>query len=376
MGKKIEKCMKNAVARAIARLVRVRKISPAELASVHIERLLVLRQHNQMGDMLTAVPAFRGIRRRFEGARITLLAAPVNSEVMRNNPYVDEVLVYAKREYRGRPLRLVHLIRRLRRRRFDLAIVLNTFSFSVTSMLLAAASGARIRIGSTSKPFGSDLTSRFYHMELPLPSAGERVGMHESRHNLYPLAAIGVSEDNLGSLIVPTAADEQDCVSFLATVAPAGAHFIVIHPGAGKKENIWPAESFAAVARALSLRFGLQVVMVRGPMDGEACDRFLETYPGTVAVISRPSVGFLGALMTRAALTLCNDTGIMHIAGAVGARCVAVFGPTDPARWKPVGDHVVAVSSADGKVSSVHVRDVIDRAGAILDPLVRNEFDM
>lgn len=376
MGKKIEKRMKNAVARAIARLVRVRKISPAELASVRVERLLVLRQHNQMGDMLTAVPAFRGIRRRFEGARITLLAAPVNSEVMRNNPYVDEVLVYAKREYRRRPLRLARFIRRLRRQRFDLVIVLNTFSFSVTSMLLAAASGARIRIGSTSRPFGSDLTSRFYHMELPLPTADERVGMHESRHNLYPLAAIGVSEDDLGSLLIPTAADEQDCVSFLAAVAPAGKPFVVIHPGAGKKENVWPAESFAAVARELSLRFGFPVIMVRGPMDGEACDRFLEAHPDTAAVISRPSVGFLGALMTRAALTLCNDTGIMHIAGAVGARCVAVFGPTDPARWKPVGDHVVAASSADGNVASVNVRDVLDRAGAIIDPLVGNELDL
>jgi len=65
-------------------------------------------------------------------------------------------------------------------------------------------------------------------------------------------------------------------------------------------------------------------------------------------------------------LTLCNDTGIMHIAGAVGANCVAVFGPTDPARWKPVNETVVAVRGKDGNVESVSVEEVIAAAAALL----------
>jgi ADP-heptose:LPS heptosyltransferase len=77
-------------------------------------------------------------------------------------------------------------------------------------------------------------------------------------------------------------------------------------------------------------------------------------------------LGFLGALVKRSILTLCNDTGIMHIAGAVGARCVAVFGPTDPARWKPVNEAVVAVRGKDGNVDSVSVDEVVAAARALL----------
>jgi heptosyltransferase-3 len=70
--------------------------------------------------------------------------------------------------------------------------------------------------------------------------------------------------------------------------------------------------------------------------------------------------------MKRSALTLCNDTGIMHIAGAVGGRCVAVFGPTDPARWKPVNETVVAVRGKDGNIDSVSVDEVVAAAKTLL----------
>lgn len=362
MLRKVERFAKLALARFVARFLTVEKLEPAEFSRVAVERLLVIRQHNQMGDMLLAVPAFRGLRKRFPGARITLVGSSINSRVMENNPYVDEVLTYAKRRSRRNPLELPRFIGELRRRRFDAVIVLNTVSFSVTSMLLAVASGARLRVGSTSAPFGHDLTSRFYHLELPLPSPDELARMHESEHNLYPLAAIGVSERDLTSLLVPTETEREAARRFIAAAFGPEARFIVCHPGAGKRQNVWPPERFAELVRLLGEQRGLAAAAVRGPMDRETMDAFLAASTKLPAVVSCPTVGFLGALMERAALILCNDTGIMHIAGAVGARCVAVFGPTDPARWKPVNKIVVAVRGANGEVASVTVAEALEAA--------------
>jgi ADP-heptose:LPS heptosyltransferase len=364
--KRIERASKTALARAISPLLSKKRVTAGELARMPIRRLLVIRQHNQMGDMLLAVPALRGLRKRFAEARITIVAAPINADVCRRNPYVDEVLVYAKEENRRRPLGLLRFVAELRRRRFDAVIVLSTVSFSVTSMLLAAASGSRVRIGSTSRAFGHDLSSRFYHLELPLPAAVELARMHESAHNLYPLSAIGVEESDFTSALVPRADEELDCERFIAASFGEAARFIVVHPGAGKRANVWPAVRFAEVATALHERFGLGVAAVRGPVDRSALDAFLGacgTYP---VVISCPRVGFLGALMRRSALTLCNYTGIMHVAGAVGSRCVAVFGPTDPARWKPVNETVIAVKGIDGNVESVGVEEVLAAAVRLL----------
>jgi ADP-heptose:LPS heptosyltransferase len=364
--KRIEKAGKLALARFISLFLSKRRITARDLERVDVSRLLVIRQHHQMGDMLLAVPAFRGLRRRFVGARITLLASSINAACMARNPYVDEVLVLPRKKGPGNLPDLARFVADLRKRRFDAALVLNTVSFSVTSMLLAVASGARLRIGSTSAPFGHDLTSRFYHLELPLPPREKLDEMHESVHNLYPLAAIGVHEEDLTSVFIPPEEDDRECEAFVASSFGAGGRFIVVHPGAGKARNVWPGERYAETTRVLGGRFGAGIVATGGPADAAALDAFLDACAVRPFVLPCPSVGFLGALMKRAALTLCNDTGIMHIAGAVGANCVAVFGPTNPARWKPVNETVVAVRGRDGTVESVSVDEVIAAGAALL----------
>lgn len=366
MLRKIEKGSKLALARLVSIFLSKRKIRAIEFERLRIQRLLVIRQHNQMGDMLAAVPAFRGLRARFPQARITLVAAPINADVMLRNPFVDEVLVYGKRKNLRSPFGLLRFVRDLRSRRFDAAIVLNTVSFSVTSMLLSVASGARVRLGSTSLPFGHDLSSRFYHLELPLPAPEELERMHESLHNIYPLAAVGVHEEDLRAVLVPLADEERGCERFIAASFGEGKSFIVVHPGAGKRLNRWPPGRFADAAASLQERLRCGIVLVGGPADKEELDAFLDVSRVHATVISCPSVGFLGALMKRALLALCNDTGIMHIAGAVDSRCVAVFGPTDPARWKPVNERVVAVRAGDGAIESVRVETVVDAAMRLL----------
>jgi ADP-heptose:LPS heptosyltransferase len=364
--KGLERAGKLALARFISLFLSRRRMTAQEFSRLEVSRLLVIRQHHQMGDMLLAVPAFRGLRARFGGARITLLASPVNAACMQRNPYVDEVLVLPRKKGLRRFTDLVRFIAELRSRRFDAAIVLNTVSFSVTSMLLAVASGARLRTGSTSGPFGHDLTARFYHLELPLPAKDELAAMHESAHNLYPLSAIGVRVTDLTSVFVPAEEDERECERFIATSFGERGRFIVVHPGAGKPQNVWAGRRYAESARLLGEAFECGVVAVAGPADTATLEAFLEACVDRPTVLRSPSLGFLGALMKRSILTLCNDTGVMHIAGAVGARCVAVFGPTDPARWKPVNQTVVAVQGKDGNVDSVSVDQVVAAAKALL----------
>ncbi|MCK4537972.1 MAG: glycosyltransferase family 9 protein [Candidatus Krumholzibacteria bacterium] len=367
MLKRIEKRGKLFLARRASSLFDTRKMTPDDLNAETIENILVIRQHNQMGDMLCAVPAFRGIRNRFPGARISLVAAPINALVMNGNPYIDEILTYSKEGQRRDPFTLPRFIRSLRRRKYDLAIVMSTVSFSITSMFLAVLSGARIRVGSTSRPFGHDLTSYYYNIELPLPSKDELETMHEARHNLFPLEDIGVREDDLRSLIVPIADDEMDCRRLKDVIDPERQGYMVIHPGAGKKQNIWPPARFAEVASLLTERYGFPVVAIRGPVDDDSFSSFLDESSHVPVVLSCPTTGLLAAMMRDAAVTLCNDTGVMHIAGAVGAGCVAVFGPTEPARWKPVNSNVLAVRADDGKVSSIEVAEVLAAARSLID---------
>src|SRR5438552_1291930 len=65
-----------------------------------VREILVVRQHDQLGDMICSVPLLRALKQKFPGSRLTLIASPVSYEIMLNNPYVDELINYDKAELR------------------------------------------------------------------------------------------------------------------------------------------------------------------------------------------------------------------------------------------------------------------------------------
>ncbi len=121
--------------------------------------------------------------------------------------------------------------------------------------------------------------------------------------------------------------------------------FWALHPGAGKKQNLWPAERFAEVA-ARAVAAGNKVLILHGPADsGPLAALTKKTDAIGVQVAPACPVGVGAALLQLADRFLCNDTGVMHMAGALRVPTVALFGPTDPALWKPPANEVVVVKS-------------------------------
>jgi hypothetical protein len=186
--KTIETEGKRLLVEVFTSVVNTPSVRREEILATPPRRILVIRQHNQMGDMLLAVPALRAIKESIPGVEVTVLTGRINRDVMLNNPYVDRVLTYEPRN----PLSWSPMIREMRRLGHDIVIVLHTVSFSFTSAMLGLISGSRWRVGSTSAPFGNRMSKAFYHLELPLPSESELANMNEAEHNLYPLGALGI----------------------------------------------------------------------------------------------------------------------------------------------------------------------------------------
>jgi len=110
---------------------------------------------------------------------------------------------------------------------------------------------------------------------------------------------------------------------------------VVIHPGSGSLSKNWPMERFEAVAQTLEAE-GRSVTWLAGPAEMERGT----ARSGAVAV---DSLVELGGKLAGAKMYVGNDSGISHLAAAVGCPTVAVFGPTDPAVWAPRGEHVRVV---------------------------------
>jgi heptosyltransferase-2 len=156
----------------------------------------------------------------------------------------------------------------------------------------------------------------------------------------------------------PTASEAAAAQAWWSRL-PAG--FLAIHPGSGSRVKSWPAERFAAVADAL--RDGREWLLVEGPADASACAP-LRLSPGALAIREQtPRV--LGAVLSRAGLYLGNDSGVSHLAAAWDTPTLALFGPTDPGQWAPVGACVTALRSKDHTMGGLEAAQVATEARAL-----------
>ncbi|HMB69707.1 MAG TPA: glycosyltransferase family 9 protein, partial [bacterium] len=329
--KRWEKRGKRGLTRVLSRALRARD-PVSELPDFRdLESILLIRQHNQLGDMLLTTPVFRAIRARAPRARLDLVSGPANHEAVRECAHLDEVLMYDKAACLRDPRAAKRFADRLRGARYDLVLVLSTVSFSYTSGWLAALAGARRRAGRPGPDGRGESTARdLFHWVLPPPEPGR----HQAGVNLDLATPFGAAGDDWSPEIFLEERDEAEgCEALDDRLGPTGDGLrVVIHPGAGKRPNRWPAERFGEVARALAAA-GHRVAVATGPSE---TDLFAGVDRGAGCALPRiPGLGLhaLAGAIKHADLLLANDTGVLHLGAAVGVPVLTLFGPTDPAQW-------------------------------------------
>ena len=116
---------------------------------------------------------------------------------------------------------------------------------------------------------------------------------------------------------------------------------IFIHPGSGSIKKSWPSHHFAKLARNLQERFSARIAVIEGPADKAEAETLSASLKGSSTVkMGKLPLRTLAALMKRGKCFIGNDSGITHLAAAVGTLAIALFGPTDPVVWGPRGKNV------------------------------------
>jgi len=186
----------------------------------------------------------------------------------------------------------------------------------------------------------------------PAPPAG---GPHASVWLTRPLAALGVEAAGDPPELVFSAAETSAAAPFARSLAPA---FLAVHPGSGSLRKNWPASRFVLLERRLALP--RPWLLATGP--GE--ERLALEVTGAVLARSLP-LRVLGALLSRAGLFVGNDAGVTHLAAAAGAPTLALFGPTSPDSWSPVGRRVRCLVAPGGALDALGVEDVAAEAASL-----------
>jgi ADP-heptose:LPS heptosyltransferase len=295
--------------------------------------------------MICSVPALRALRTTLPQAEIVLLALGwARSFVTRFSRYVDgfiELPGYPGFSERTPAIhQLPNVLQQIQSGNFDLAIQMH--GSGVVSNPLIALLGAKRTAGFFTPGQYCPDPERF----LPYPA-----GEHEVRRLLRLVEFLGCKSRGEQLEFPLTGTDEKELAAIEEARELETGRFVCVHPGARSPARRWNPEGFAAAADVLA-EAGFRVVLT-GSVEEAELTRTVAELMRAPAVNLAPhpglSLGALAALLSRARLLLSNDTGIAHVAAALGVSSVVVFTASDPKRWAPLdrSRHQVVVAPVD-----------------------------
>ena len=295
-------------------------------SSAHDPSSILISVPNWVGDVVMATAALSAIRRRFPTARITLLQRRYVAPVLADLDIANATIHWPEAHPDpGMPRSTTALIGRVRRERFDLALLMTN---SFRSAFIAYLAGARRRMGYARDGRSFLLTDRLEPRKsgrkfVPVPALDYY--NHLARH-------LGCDDVNDQLVLATSPADESVIDKRLGASSP-NRPLIVLNPGANfGSAKCWPPK-IRALADELVDRYDARVVASLSPKEREIADRLAAAARRPIEIFVDPPLGLgpLKALVRRCRLLITNDTGPRHFAAAFGVPVVTIFGSSDPA---------------------------------------------
>ncbi len=328
-----------------------------------IRRILVVRQHNQLGDMLAGSSLVTALREAFPDCEITFIASPQNYMALLTNSLINKLHVFDKKKLLS--LSYVSELWSVLRAGYDLSISPATVSISFTNDLLARLSKARIRIGIRELDGRKNEFAYFFHYPVSVDWRNEP-DLHIAERILSILKPFGIATKNFLPSVKPTSDDIRMAEAFIAAeLTQPGKRIIGLHPGAGKPPNRWPWTHFCRLIEKLRIEQNAVCYLTASSADGEVIEQINGFLAEPLPVYLDKSIGSVAALVERSDLFITNDTGIMHVAAAANTPQISLFAATNPFVWAPLGPGKYFIRKTED-ISSITVSEVYKLAVELL----------
>lgn len=307
-----------------------------------MNRILVIRG-GAIGDFVLTLPALKLLRDRYPTAQIELLANESIAALVENRFYADAV----------RSLESASLAKFFAKDAAlpsDWSVYFASFDFIISYLF------------DPERIFETNLRRAGTKSFLAGPSKLDHT-QHAALQLARPLAALGLLLSDPAARLYPSEADRALAARF-AGEARKGT--VVLHPGSGSETKNWAIENWRTLGDFL-LSKGCNLLVISGEADEERA-RSLELgwSRKPVQFVKNLPLPQLAALL-EGSFFLGHDSGISHIAAAVGARCFLLFGRTDPAIWAPANVKVTVLRAPEGQMSLLEVSSVAAALRAALD---------
>ena len=296
-------------------------------------RILITRT-DRIGDLVLTTPLFKALREKFPKAWIAAVVFLEHREIVQENPFLDEVILYDKKGSERDLWGQFRFSQKLRSKKVDVVI----HAHGTNRMHLAAwFAGIPLRIG-----YARRVPWTLTHVHPYNKKEGKK---QEAEYLFELLDLLGVTPPKEIETFFPVT--ERFVRSFeslrMFLKIPCDRPWIVLNPSASDVTKMWPADRFAELVTRIRKDHSSVFIAIGTAEDRPLIKRLIQNTPVPVFDLSgRLSLGMLGALLQRSALLVSNDSGPVHIATAVGTPVVSIFGRYEaglgPKRWQPLGE--------------------------------------
>jgi ADP-heptose:LPS heptosyltransferase len=287
-------------------------------------RIVVFHQ-GALGDFLMAASAIEELAELFSGARIDFWSKPEHAALLKAKSYAadchcpDGTLVAC-----------------LLQDSLWQTVTLPDFLLKADLVLIFGQEGSRVMAERLARRLPANVS---WIQSFPTVNDADT---HVSRFLQRQLNGLGYSIGGKPIRLLPNPGEKRAVEDFLKGLGIFSPP-ILIHPGSGGRRKVWPLGNWHALIMWLRTELSFQVLLSIGPAD-EYLNKFSRVMrEAGVSVVSGLSAVRLSALLSFCRLYIGSDSGVSHLAAAVGIPAIAVFGPTDPRVWGPRGTNTVAV---------------------------------
>lgn len=308
-----------------------------EFKKEEVKRILLIKLE-RVGDLVLSTPVLRELKNKFSESYIAILVNDYNKDVVIADSHIDEVLILQNRRcayFAG----LFRLIRKIRGMYFDLVIDLTACDNMFLPVLISYLSKAKYTLGLNQfgRGFLFNIKINYDPKDRPLAELMFDI-----------VRPLGVYSDDLRPQINVPSGGRIFAEELLSKSKIKNNDLLIgIHPGGYYPSQRWCEEGFAKVADELIKRYAAKVFILGGRAEKSIVFKIgglMQNKPQ--GMISGITLQQLIAVISNLDILICNNSGPLHIAAALGIPTVSTMGPTLPKRWWPMGENHIVVRKA------------------------------
>ncbi|MBU1121860.1 MAG: lipopolysaccharide heptosyltransferase II [Candidatus Omnitrophica bacterium] len=295
----------------------------------HPKKILIIRT-DRLGDVILSTPVITNLRQAYPQAHIAFMCRPYTLDAIEGNPHLNEVIVYDKYGRHKSMLATFKFALRLRKNKFDWAIILHPTN---RAHLIAFFAGIPLRIG-WNKKMGWLLTKKMPHKK----QEGKKHEVEYTLDILKPLKVPIVDKTTYFPIKEDAEKKIEDMLNTSGLIPDE--KFIVIHPSASCLSKKWPQAYFSELIKIINDKIDLKIIIVTAKEDIQFGNQLVQEH-NTIDFRGKLTLPQMGSLLKRAVLFISNDSGPVHIASSLNTPVISIFGRKNPGlsptRWKPRG---------------------------------------